>query len=345
MPFLGSLAALWWSRHNNEVKKKMTQMSGANERFLNTDVILSEVMRTMEPDMVFMPLIPKVDSQGQPIKYGVKTSKSADTKKQIPRIQTASAKFPEVHLSRMTQEAALLNKEGFSIRLDEDSLNLPAGADMIMDGLQTLGQWIAESVNTNMYSTLDSGGTDSGATLTDWGTIAEATPLTDLRAFKNAMKREGKPYRMTDIFVEMTNFNELEEYLANSEYPAYRDAAINGVATGASSTMTVPMEGKPLIHGLHSGITHGDIMGLDGIHKNASTLFFWNNPKYTRPTISYQVANPSSPNGVETKTVDNFGLSAHQFFDDEKHEHVIQVWVDYVVVVKDAYGIITENGI
>ena len=110
----------------------MTQQSGTNERFLNPPVILSEIMRTMEPDLVFLPMIPKVDSQGQPVQYGVKTSKSADAKKQAPRIQTASSKFPEVQLSRITKSSALLNKEGFSIRIDEDALKLPAGADMII---------------------------------------------------------------------------------------------------------------------------------------------------------------------------------------------------------------------
>jgi len=115
--------------------------------------------------------------------------------------------------------------------------------------------------------------------------------------------------------------------------------------TGASSSMVIPMEGKPSIHGLHSGITHGDLMGLDRVHKTAASLFYWNNPKYSMPEIAYEVANPSAPGGIERKTVPNFGLSSHQYFDDEKHEHVIQIWVDYVVVVKDAYGIITGNGI
>lgn len=323
----------------------MTQVSGANERFLQVPVILSEIARTMEPDLVFLPLIPKVDSQGQPVTYGVKTSNSSDTMKQTPRMLTASADFPEVQISRITKKSALLNKEGFSVRIDEDALNLPSGADVISDAYSTLGSWLVEGVNTNIYTILRAGGTDAGCTTTDWGTEASATPMTDLRALKNSMKTEGKPFRATDMFVEMTNFNELEEFLAGSEIPAYRDAAMTGYATGASSSMILPMEGKPRIHGLHSGITHGDFMEIDGIHKNHSSLFYWNNPKYSTPQITYEVANPAAPGGFENKTIDNFGLSAHQFFDDRKHEYEVQVWVDYAVVVKDAYGIRYDNGL
>lgn len=321
----------------------MTQQSGTNERFLQTPVILSEIMRTMEPDLVFLPIIPVVDSKGQPVTYGVKGNASSDSKKQAPRIQTPSAKFPEVQISRITKKSAILNQEGFSIRLDEDALRLPAGADMIMDAFQTLGSWMGENVNGNIYSTLDAGSTDAGWTVGAAWSETTSTPMTDLRTFKNAMKREGKPFRMTDIFVEMTNFNELEEFLAGSEIPAYRDAAMNGQVQGASSSMVIPMEGKPAIHGMHSGITHGDIMGLDRIHKTAASLFYYNNPKYALPEIAYEVIGPNGQ--PQRKSVPNFGLSTHQYFDDEKHEHVIQIWVDYVVVVKDAYGIITDNGI
>lgn len=323
----------------------MTQQSGTNERFLQTPVILSEIMRTMEPDLAFLPIIPKVDSQGQPVTYGIKGSASADAKKQTPRMMTASAKFPEVTVSRITKASALLNKEGFSIRLDEDALNLPAGADMISDAYSTLGSWIAENVNTNIYTILRAGGTDAGMTPAAEWSSSSSTPMTDLRTFKNAMKVAGKPYRATDMFTGMTCFNELEEFLAGSDIPAYRDAAINGQVQGASSSMVLPMEGKPVMHGLHAGITDGDLLELDAVHKTHSSLFYWNNPKYSSPQITYEVADPMAAGGIARKTVDNFGLSANQYFDDEKHEYVIQVWLDYVVVVKDAYGIRYDDGI
>jgi len=318
----------------------MPQISGTNERFLQTPVILSEIMRVMEPNLKFVEVIPMVDSGGMPVTYASKGSASGDAFKQTPAIHTASAKFPEVEITRMTKSTALLNKEGLAVRIDEDALRLPAGKDMIMDAFQRAGYWIAEAVNSSIYSVIDGGSTDSGITVSgDWGSSADATPFEDLRNFKNAMKREGYPYRMTDIFLEMDNFDELEGYLANADITDTQRNMIYGKPVLNQDTIQIPLIGT--VHGLFSSITHGDFLGVDR-NNPAAACFYWNDPKYSTASISYETVE----NGKRTtKTVPNFGLSTHQFFENDTHDTVIQLWVDNVTVVKDAYGIISENGI
>ena len=316
----------------------MVQISGTNERFLQKEAVLSEIMRIMDPELVFLGVIPYVDSGGENPTYGIKASKSSDAKKQTPRLKTPSSRFPEVEITRITKRSAVLSEEGLSIRLDKDAIQKKAGIDMIMDAFQTVGYWVAEYMNTGIYSTLDAGSTDSGITVSGVWSATTSTPVDDARAFKNSMKREGYPYRMTNMYVNMDNFEEMEIYLAQSDIAKYRDAAD---AIGNGDEMVLPMAGKPVMRGMFSGITEGDIMGLDKNHPGA-TLFYHNDPLFSVPQIAFEVIENGKPT---TKQVQNFGLSTHRYFEDDTHDTVIQVWMDYTVVVKDAYSIITENGI
>jgi hypothetical protein len=318
----------------------MVQISGTNARFLQTPVILSEIMRVAEPTLKFLDMIPFVDSGGQPVVFGKKAAASSDGLKQTPRLTAPSSKFAEVQITRMTKDTAITKTEGLSVTFDKDALTLPAGKDMIMDAYESVAYWIAEYMNSSIYSTLDAGSTDAGATLTDWGTPATATPLVDLLNFKNGMVREGYPYRMTDIFVESGNYSELEGFLIGSEIPQYRDAVLNAPL---QDEIVVPLEGKPVVHRMLSGVTAGDIMGIDRNHKTAASLFYHNDPQFGTPkAITYETVVAGQ---VQRKTVPNFGLSTHQYYVDDTHETKVQIWIDSVVKVKDAYGIITDSGI
>lgn len=316
----------------------MVQMSGTNERFLQSPTVLSEILRVMEPDLAFMDVIPMVDSGGQPVVYGKKAAKSSDAMKQTPQLRTPSSKFPEIQFSRMTKDTAILNKEGLAIRIDEDALRLPAGADMIMDAYQNAGYWLAEYMNSTIYTIIRAGGTDAGMTPTAIWSDEAATPMTDLRTVKNAMKREGYPYRVTDFYVYDDNLNELEEFLSQSDIAQYRDAALNS----SGGSIVLPMEGKPVIHGLFSGVSDGELLAVDRTHQTWASMYYWNDPKYSVPSISYQTVTDGKP---VTKTVPNFGLNTYQYFEDDTHDTVIQVWMDYTVKVKDAYGCLYDDGL
>lgn len=316
------------------------QMSGTNARFLNPKVVLSEIFRVMEPNLVATDLIPKIDSGGVPIVYGRKTSKAADGRKQTPRLVTPSSMFPEVQISRIVQQTALTSAEGLSIRFDKSALKLPSGRDMIMDGLSSIAFWMAEFYNGAIYAALDAGSTDDGiANLSDWGGV-NATPVEDLRRFKNAMIRPGYPYRMTDMFVDGANFQELEGFLISHEIPEYRSAALNSPFT---DQLVIPIEGRPVVHRMMAGMVHGDIMGIDARHPNVAAMYYHNDPAFGTPsTIKYETVVAGQ---TVTKTVQNFGVNTHTYFENDTHDTVLQVWADTVPVVKDPFGIITGDGL
>jgi len=317
----------------------MVQVSGTNARFLQTPVVLSEVMRVMEPNLVWLDKIPFIDTQGQPVIYGIQNNASSDAKKQTPRIMTPSASFPEVQISRMTKGTALTVAEGLSIRFDKSALTLPAGKDMISDGLSKVAYWLAEYMNSNIYAGLDAGSTDSGITVSSqWSVDATATPDADLKAFANSMIREGYPYRMTDIFLENVNFNELEAFLMASP----RIIDYNSVM-GRANQDEIRLPGGGIAHRMLSSVTHGDLLGIDAVNKSAAACYYNNDSMFSTPmSISYETVVEGKPT---MKTVPNFGLSTHQYFEDDTHDTVVQLWIDSVTKVKDAYGIISENGI
>lgn len=315
----------------------MVQMSASNERYLEKVEAITTVLKILEPDLAFKGLIPHVNTFGDIPTFLQKPQKSADPKKQVPQIKTPSSKFPEVEITRGKVVAALTQEEGISIRFDKSILQRRTGADVIMDSLQTVGYWLAEYLNNNIYTTMRAGGTDAGMTPTAVWSAATATPVEDLRNFKNAMRREGYPYRCTDIFVEQVNFNEAEGYLVASEIPQFREAAM----AAGQSKITLPLEGRPVLTGLYSGVTHGDLLGIDR-NKPAATLFYNNDPNFSTESVTYETV----VNGQQViKTVENFGLNFHRYFEDDTHDTVCQFWFDVVPVVKQAQGIIYDNGI
>jgi len=315
----------------------MVQISGPNERFLQTPVVIAEILRILEPDLAFIDKIPHVDTGGDTPTYYQKNQAAADPKKQVPRMRTPSSKFPEVEISRITKRTALLNEEGISFRLDKDALRKRSGIDMIQDAFQNVGYWLGEYLNGVIYDTMRAGGTDAGMTPTAVWSDPAATPVEDMRVFKNAMRREGYPYRMTDIFIEQVNFNELEGYLVGHEIPQFREAAM----AAGQSRITLPLEGKPEVTGLYSGVTHGDVLGIDR-NKPAATFFYNNDPQFSTHRVSYETV----VNGAKvTKTVPNIGLNVHKYWEDDTHDTVVQLWFDFTVVVKDAFGIMYDDGL
>lgn len=315
------------------------QVSGTNARFLKPALVLSEVMRIMEPNLIWLNLIPFVDTGGLPIVYGEQGTASSDALKQTPRVMTPSSGFPEVEISRMTKKTAITKAEGLSVRFDKSALTLPSGVSMIRDSINKVAYWLVEYLNAQIYATLDAGSTDSGITVSGQWSAATSAPQQDLDNFVDSMIREGYPYRMSDVFIENANFKELKAYMAASERPI----DYNAVAGRPKQDM-ISMPGGYDVHRVMSSVTHGDMLGIDAVGgRGASALYYNNDSMFMTPaTVSYETVVGGS---IVTKSVPNFGLSTHQYFEDATHDTVVQLWIDQVTKVKDAYGIVSENGI
>jgi hypothetical protein len=321
----------------------MTQITGTNARFLTKETILSQVFKIMEPDLTFLPMLPKMSAEGsRSITYkSDETNMSSDPGKMKSRIHTVSAKFPEVKIARMTRASALLNEEGISVRIDRDAMNQVQGIDEIARAYSAMGFWAAEYLNTYIAETLVAGATTPTWTPHAVWSADDATPVEDLRLLKYQMRREGYPYKMTNVYVAQDNYAELEGYLTSADISESKQTKMFGTPTGDLSCY-IPIAGAT-VTGMVSGMSEGSVLALDN-RNPAGTIFYNNDPSFSSPSVSYNVTNPVSGT-VETRTVPNFGLNTFQYVEDESHDTVIQMWFDQTCVIKEPYAALYDTGI
>jgi len=309
-----------------------------NEKFLRKEVVLGTVFEVLEPYLAFHEIVPKVKAPERVVRYKQETvSASSDTKKKLPRSRTPRSKWAQLGITPMTIKAGILNQEGFEIRIDEDAVQFSSGIDEIQRAYNRAAFWIAEHINTSIATAL----TD-GATLPTWAPTAvwsdsSATPVDDLIRFKHAMKREGYPYKLSDVFVHADNLSELSAYLTSLDIGDLKQKAIYGMPEITDDYIDIPVVGAR-VHGLMSGITDGNILGVDR-RNPAATFFYNNNPKYVANTIKYKDSTG------KLKTVPNFGINVHRYHDDESHDEVFQMWVDSTTEVKEPYAALYDSGI
>lgn len=321
----------------------MVQVSGTNDRYLKKTVALPVIFKIMEPNLIWTDRVPAVGSSTRAVQYKYDTySKSSDPKKETAPIHAESAKFPELDKTRMSSGAALTIGRGFSMRVDRDAVTQVDGANEITEAYETAGFWLAEYINTNILSALTGGATTPTWTPTaEWsGATATATPVDDLIKLGAEMDREGYPFRMTDIFVDKTNWYELKSYLTSIDIGDFKQKTMYGVPEITQDRIHVPVVGAD-VHKVMSGLTHGYVLAIDA-NNPAATTHYYNDPKYSTATVSYETMVDGKP---VRKTVNNIGIHFNQYEENDTHDTILQFWVDNVTVVKKPYGLLYDNGI
>ena len=316
----------------------MTQVSLPNEKFLQKEFVVPTVFKIMEPYLSFVDLLPKVKTDSRAVRYKKESvSASTDTKKRKPTTRTPSARFPFVDVSTISIESALLNQEGFAIRIDEDAVQFTEGIDQINRAFNRVGYWLAQDVNTQTGDALTDGATTPTWTPTAVWSDATATPIDDLIRLSAQMDREGYPYAMTDVYIQYQNYTEMLQYLTAIDISADKQKTLYGVPNMTRRDIDIPVLGAT-VHSLKSGITEGNVLAMDK-DSPAGTIFYNNNPKYSTSNITYQTGDG------ESKTVPNVGFNYNTYVEDDTHDTVMQFWVDQVTVVKEPYAALYDSGI
>lgn len=309
-----------------------------NEKFLRKEVVLSKVFEIMEPYLVFHDILPKVKAPERVVRYKQETtSASTDAKKKTPKTRTPGSKWAQLGITPMTIKAGVLNQEGFEIRIDEDAVQYAAGVDQIKRAYNRAAYWLAEHINTSIATALIAGATTPTWTPTAAWSAATATPVTDLRTFRHQMKREGYPYILSDVFVHSDNLDELSGYLTDVSIGDLKQREIFGMPKITDDYIDIPVI-HTQVHGLMSGITEGNLLGIDR-RNPAGTFFYNNNPKYGSETIKYRNSEG------KLVTVPNFGINVHKYHDDESHDEVFQLWVDSTTEIMEPYAALYDTGI
>lgn len=305
----------------------MTQVSLPNDAFLRKEFVVPRIFQIMEPYLAFLDILPKVKTDSRAIRYKQEAySASSDTKKKTPRRISPGSRWTYLDITQMEIKSAILNKEGFAIRIDEDAVQFTEGVDEINRAYNKVAYWLAENLNTQTTTTLTGGLTASSVSTTVWNDAA-ATPVADLINFEDEMVQEGYPYRITDVFIHQTNFKELKAYLTSMDIGDLKQKQIYGMPTVLNDTITIPVVSST-IHRLLSGLDEGALLALDA--KNpAGTIFYNNNPKYASEKVAYKTSDG------KMKTVQNIGFNFNRYEDNETHDTVMQFWLDQVCVVKE----------
>ena len=319
----------------------MVQVSGTNDRYLTTSAALPIIYRIMNPNLIWVDMMPKIKSEERAIEYKYDAySKSSDPKKETPPIHTESSRFPELDKTRMTSASAILKKQGFSMRVDRDAVTKVKGVNEITEAYETAGFWLAEFINTSMLTALTAGATTPTWTPTATWDSATATPVDDLIKLDAEMDREGYPFRMSDVYVDKTNWYELKSYLTSIDVQEPKQRALYGVPEITKDVIRIPVVGSN-VHKVMSGLTHGYALALDQ-NNPAAEMHYYNDPKYAPPRVSYKTII----DGRETaKTVNNIGVHYHSYEENDTHDTVMQFWYDNITVVKRPYGALYDNGI
>jgi hypothetical protein len=318
-------------------------ISGPNAQFLRKQFLVSKVFELMDPYLVFTGMFPAipVDSRAV-ITTKDNYSNSTDPMKVWPARLTESSDWPNVSITPMTQDSAMLQKYGLQLKIGEDLLKNTADRTVIMKDVQRVAFWLAQFFNNNLGTTLIADGTSlagNWAPTSVWSDTANATPIQDLVTFKRSMRRTDKPFACTDIYVNTADYNDLELFLIDVNADLAKRQLIGTTTVGEDSVYIPALRGT--VHRIDDGIDEGRILGLDRINP-CGTYYYYNDPRYGSQSISYSVVSEGKK---VQKSVPGFGLNTHQYFDDKSHEIITQFWFDGVFVVEEPYGAITDTGI
>jgi hypothetical protein len=318
-------------------------MSGPNAQFLRKTFLVSKVFELMDPFLAFTGMFPAVPVDARAvITTKDNYSNSSDPLKVWPARLTESSDWPNVGITPIVQDSAMLQKYGLQMKIGEDLLKTAADRTAIMKQIQRVAFWMAQFFNSNIGTTLVADGTDLS---TNWAPTsgtwdgATADPIRDLVTFKRSMRRTDKPFSCTDVYVNTAEYNDLELFLIDVNADAAKRAQIGSTTVGEDSIYIPALRGT--VHRVDEGIDTGRIVGLDQVNP-CGTYYYYNDSRYGSQSISYPVVQEGKK---VTKTVPGFGLNTHQYFDDNSHEVITQFWFDGIFVVEEPYGCITDTGI
>ncbi len=306
-----------------------TKVTLPNEQYLQTDFIEARIMRILDPELEWLNFMNKVQSTSKAI-WTTKEIYNAknDPKRRKPRIRTPGSKFVKVSVSQLTEISTTMATEGLEIRIDEDAIRYTEGIDEIQRAYTKAAYWLVDSVNYQFGVALMGGvypGTEagfnsfSGKGTPAWSDLTGRKPVGDLMLLARDMERDEYPYELTDVYLNKTNYWELMDYLINLNVGVNEKKEIWGMPNTQSTQVSIPVVGNVKVHKMKSAITEGSILGLD-TRFSPATFYYGINPKYPQATEN------------------NMGFHVHRYEDDETHDTIIQMWLEFGILVKETYG-------
>jgi len=314
-------------------------LTGPNALFLRKHFLVRKLFEQMESNLVFTGKFnaQPIDSRSV-ILTKEPTNKGSDPKKVWPAKLTESADWPGVTISPIYQESAMLQKYGFELRVGEDLLKLTEGKQQIMRAIDRTGFWMAQFREAKIAENLIADGTALGGDWepsADWSDPLNANYFQDLIKFKRLMRKPNKSFEVTDIYLNTTDYNDLELWVLDVNADPEKRRQI-GTTTVGENSLFIPAL-KSTVHRIDEGVEAGRILGIDG-RNNFATYYYYNDPGYGTKSVTFNTKEGQ-------KTVPGLGLNIYQYFDNDQMEIVNKLWFDFVFAVEDKDGAITDDGL
>jgi len=316
----------------------MGEVHGTYDRFLKAGTALGLTYKIAETHLRFMQYAVPVPEKGKAFLYrydGTGASSDANKPTGLP-LAIIGSDLPEINIGRGSYGADVTLKRGFSMRIPHDIIREdPTGLSEIMRAYNTAGYWMAYIINNEwlVAAKAGAGSTSTFSPSAVWSSD-EATPIKDLVAFQKDMRRAGYPYRLTDVFLEDTNFYELRQYLLGVDVEFLKMQNLMGVPTVDQDNIFVPTVGE--VHAVISGLDEGAILGMDR-NNPAVELHYYNDPKFSIPEVKYETIVGGAKQIV---TAPNYGMHYNVYEEDKSHDTVMQFWFEGKFSVAESYGLL-----
>ncbi len=307
-----------------------------NEQFLQKDFVEARIMRIMEPELEWLTgFMPQVQSTAKAV-WTTKevTSAKSDVKRRAPRLRTAGSKFVKMSISQLEEVSTTLATLGLQMTIDEDAVRYAEGIDEMQRAYNRAAYWLLDQVNSEFGVALTggvyretSGDNFYGKSTGVWSNKDTRDPVEDLMLIAQDMERDEYPYSLTDVYVNKTNYWELMHFLKNLQVETEEKKAIWGMPDIKAPQISIPVVGNVKVHKMMNGVTDGAILGLD-TRFPAGTFYYARNPKYP------------------TTTENTIGFHINRFEDQETHDTIFQMWLEFGILIKEPYaGIYASSGI
>ena len=323
--------------------------SGTNARYLQPGLAIKLAYEQLQKNLYWLDILPTMETKTGSFIYNYRNfNYSGDAKKETAPLKSQSSRFTRVEMSRPLTASDLTESVGFEMALDRKSIQNPDyGPSTAVRAIQTLGYWISEQRNTaNLQSMIDGANTSftNFSPANEWSDTSAATPVQDLVDLASDFIKEGYPQRMTDVFLNKTNWDELNKYLINVDIGDIKQRALFGEPSMSwDDAITVPVAGGAKAHNVFSNITEGYILAIDARPGlvGAETHYYID-PEFSMQRTSYTTV----VNGqTVTKPANNPGIHFHQYMEDDTHNIIVQMWQDAKTVVTQDEGISYGSGI
>ena len=323
--------------------------SGTNSRYLQPGIAVKIAYEQMQKNLYWLNILPKMRTTTGSFVYNYRNfNYSSDPKKQWAPLKDESSRFARLDMSRPLTASDITQSTGFEMALDRKAIQNPdSGVATITRAIEYMGYVISEQRNNEIIDALIAGANTSFtrfAPAEEWSNISAAKPVQDIRNLASDYIKEGYPQRLTDVFINKINWDELNEYLLSVDIGDVKQRAMYGVPSAVwDDAVVIPAAGNVQVHNVFSNITEGYILGLDSrMGMMGAEMHYYVDPGFTTQSTSYKTV----VNGQEiSKPTDNPGIHFHQYMEDDTHDIILQMWQDAKTVVTQDEGIAYGSGI